>query len=64
MNELFLDLETIPASSPEIRAYIASTIKPPKTMSVAATIKPPKTMSVAATIEKWHKESKEAAIDE
>lgn len=52
MNELFLDIETIPASSPDIRAYIA------------ATIKPPKTMSVAATIEKWHKESKEAAIDD
>ena len=52
MNELFIDIETIPASSPDVRAYIA------------ANIKPPKTMSVAATIEKWHKESKEAAIDE
>ena len=52
MNELFLDIETIPTPSPEIRAYIA------------ATIKPPKTMSVAATIEKWHKESKEAAVDD
>jgi hypothetical protein len=51
-NAIIIDIETIPASSQSVRDYIA------------ATIKPPKTMSVAATIEKWHKESKQGAIDD
>lgn len=51
-HSIIIDIETIPTSSQEVRDYIA------------ATIKPPKTMSVAATIEKWHKESKQGAIDE
>lgn len=52
MNHIIIDIETIPAQSQAVREYIA------------ATIKPPKTMSVAATIEKWHKESKQGAIDD
>jgi len=52
MNEVFLDIETIPAQSIAARAYLAATVKPP------ATIK------LAASIEKWHTESKEAAVDE
>ena len=51
-NPIFLDLETIGATSKPICDYIASTIKPP------ATIKLP------ASIEKWHKESKAEAIAE
>lgn len=46
------DIETIPTQRQDVADYIASTIKPPKTMSVAA------------TIEKWHKESKAGAIEE
>ena len=49
---LFLDLETIPADDARIVDFIAATIKPP------ATIKLP------ASIEKWHKESKQDAIEE
>lgn len=52
MNEIFIDIETIPAQRQDIADYIA------------ATIKPPKTMSAAATIEKWHKESKAGAIED
>jgi hypothetical protein len=49
---LVLDIETIPADDARIVDFIA------------ASIKPPKTMSVAATIEKWHKDSKQDAIDD
>lgn len=52
MLKIFLDLETIPATSPEIADYIASTIKPPGTIKLPA------------SIEKWHKESKAEAIAE
>lgn len=52
MNEIFLDIETIPAQSQATRAYIAATVKPPATIKLEASIK------------KWHEESKEAAIDE
>ena len=54
MNDLIItfDIETIPTQRQDVADYIASTIKPPKTMSVAA------------TIEKWHKESKADAIEE
>ena len=52
MHHIIIDIETIATTSQAARDYIA------------ATIKPPKTMSVAATIEKWHKESKQGAIDD
>lgn len=52
MNEIFIDIETIPAQSTSARAYIAQTIKPPGTIKLEASIK------------KWHEESKEGAIDE
>jgi len=52
MNELYLDIETRPATSETIRAYIASTIKPPATFKKAE------------SIAEWHKEQAPAAIDE
>lgn len=52
MNELYLDIETIPANSEAIRAYIAATVKPP------ATYKKPE------SIAEWYKEQAPAAIDE
>lgn len=52
MNEIYIDIETIPTQRQDLRDYIAATIKPP------ATIKLP------ASIAKWHTESKAEAIDE
>lgn len=52
MNELYLDIETIPSNSEAIRAYIAATVKPP------ATYKKPE------SIAEWYKEQAPAAIDE
>ena len=51
-NAIILDIETIPATAPHIADYIA------------ATIKPPGTIKLPASIEKWHKESKQEAIEE
>lgn len=52
INAIILDIETTPATAPHIADYIA------------ATIKPPGTIKLAASIEKWHKESKQEAIEE
>lgn len=52
MNELFLDIETIPAQSKAARDFLSATVKPPATIKLEASIK------------KWHEESKEAAIDD
>lgn len=38
MNYLYLDIETIPAQSPEVHAAIAETVKPPAQMKKAETI--------------------------
>ena len=51
-HAIILDIETIPATAPHIADYIA------------ATIKPPGTIKLPASIEKWHKESKQEAIEE
>lgn len=52
LRKLVIDIETIATQREDVIDYIATTIKPPKTMSVAA------------TIEKWHRESKQDAIDD
>lgn len=51
-HAIILDIETIPSTAPHIADYIA------------ATIKPPGTIKLPASIEKWHKESKQEAIEE
>lgn len=52
MTKLFLDIETLPTDRTDVREFIASTVKPPATMSKAE------------TIAKWEAESKAGAIDE
>jgi len=49
---LYLDIETIPAQSEEVRARIAESIKPPGSMKKAE------------TIAQWEKEQKPAAVEE
>jgi hypothetical protein len=51
-NYLYLDIETIPAQDPQIRAEIADAVTHP------ASMKKPE------TIEAWEREQKPAAVDE
>ena len=50
--EIYLDIETIPAQDPSVRAEIA------------ATIEPPGNISKAETIAAWHAEKKPALVEE
>ena len=52
MNNIFLDIETIPNQSPEYRA------------KVRAGIKPPGSLSKPESIAKWMDENAESATDE
>lgn len=52
MTYLYLDIETIPAQTDDVKAR------------VAATIKPPAAMKKADTIAAWEKEQKAAAVEE
>lgn len=52
MNNIFLDLETIPTDRQDVRDFLAKTITHPGTIKLPA------------SIEKWNAESKPAAIDE
>jgi len=49
---IILDIETIPASDPDIRDYIAKTVKHPGTIKLPA------------SIEKWNENERPAAIDD
>jgi len=52
MNNLYLDIETIPSQEKWVRNYIADTVKPPATMKKEETIK------------KWYEEEFDNAVDE
>jgi 3'-5' exonuclease len=52
MNEIYLDIETIPAERQDVRDFIAKGVTPPATYKLAD------------SIAKWHKEQGPAAIDE
>lgn len=51
MDNIFLDIETIPSQEPWVREYVSETVKPPAQMKKAE------------TIQKWIEEEKENAVE-